>query len=62
MRRVSCALNRAVTLRTTAGDSIIAKADLVQRTTSEKSLMPEGIVEALSDRERLELLKFLITH
>ena len=49
----------AVTIRTTAGESVIAKSDIAQRATSEKSLMPEGLLESLNDREQIELLKFL---
>ena len=49
----------AITLRTTVGESVVAKADIKQRTKSEKSLMPEGLLEALIDREQIELLKFL---
>jgi putative heme-binding domain-containing protein len=49
----------ALTLRTTVGESVVAKADITERVTSEKSLMPEGLLEALPDREQIELLKFL---
>lgn len=49
----------AVTLRTTVGESVVPKADIKERTKSEKSLMPEGLLEALGDREQIELLKFL---
>src|SRR5262249_43816171 len=52
----------AVTLRTTTGDSVIPKTDIVKRELSSKSLMPEGLLESMTDRERLELLKFLISH
>jgi putative membrane-bound dehydrogenase-like protein len=52
----------AVTLRTTAGESVIAKTEIESRETSQKSLMPEGLLESLPDREQLELLKFLTTH
>jgi len=52
----------AVTMRTAAGESIIAKADIAKRTASDKSLMPEGLLEALGDREQLELLKFLTSN
>jgi hypothetical protein len=37
----------------------VAKADVAQRTTSEKSMMPESLLESLKDREQIELLKFL---
>jgi putative heme-binding domain-containing protein len=49
----------AVTIRTTVGESIVAKAEIAQRTMSEKSLMPEGLLESIKDREQIELLKFL---
>jgi putative heme-binding domain-containing protein len=52
----------AITLRMTTGETVVAKADIVKREASEKSLMPEGLLESLSDREQLELLKFLATH
>ncbi len=52
----------ALTLRTAAGELIIAKADIAKRTASDKSLMPEGLLEALGDREQLELLKFLTSN
>jgi len=41
---------------------VIAKTDIKKRETSGKSLMPEGLLEALSDREQLELMKFLTSH
>ena len=49
----------AVTLRTTTGPVVVAKTDIAKRETSERSLMPEGLLESLPDRERIELLKFL---
>jgi len=52
----------AITMRTAAGESIIPKADIAKRTASDKSLMPEGLLEALGDREQLELLKFLTSN
>ena len=52
----------AITLRTTTGDSVIAKSIIKSRTVSEKSLMPEGLLEALGEREKIELLKFLTTN
>jgi putative membrane-bound dehydrogenase-like protein len=52
----------AITLRTTAGDVVIAKADIQERVLSEKSLMPEGLLDPLTDRERIELLKFLTSN
>jgi len=52
----------AITIRTTAGESVIAKGDMTQRNPSENSLMPEGLLESLNDREQLELLKFLTSN
>ena len=52
----------AITLRTTTGEVVIAKKDIATRERSEKSLMPEGLLDALSQREQIELLKFLTTN
>lgn len=49
----------AVTLRTLAGPVTVPAADVAKRETLESSLMPEGILEALSERQVIELLKFL---
>lgn len=49
----------ALTLRTVTGEITIPKTDIAKRITSEKSMMPEGLLEALGDREQIELLKFL---
>jgi putative heme-binding domain-containing protein len=49
----------AITLRTTAGESVVAKADMSRRVAGDISLMPEDLLESLNDREQLELLKFL---
>jgi hypothetical protein len=49
-------------LRTTTGETVIAKATIKQRSTAEKSLMPEGLLESLGEREQIELLKFLTTN
>jgi len=52
----------AITIRTPTGESIIPKTDIVKREKSVKSLMPEGLLDSLSEREQLELLKFLTSH
>jgi putative membrane-bound dehydrogenase-like protein len=52
----------AVTLRTTVGETVVPKASIKSRATSEKSLMPEGLLESLGEREQIELLKFLTTN
>jgi len=52
----------ALTLRTTTGETPVAKSDIARRVASEKSLMPEGLLESLNGREQLELLKFLTSN
>jgi putative heme-binding domain-containing protein len=52
----------ALTIRTVASEEKVAKADIERRQTSEKSLMPEGLLDTLGERERIELLKFLTSH
>jgi putative membrane-bound dehydrogenase-like protein len=52
----------AITVRTTTGESVIPKANIKERARGEKSLMPEGLLESLSEREQIELLKFLTTN
>ena len=52
----------AITLRTTASEEKIAKSNIARRQLSDKSLMPEGLLDTLGDRERIELLKYLTTH
>jgi putative membrane-bound dehydrogenase-like protein len=52
----------AVTIRTTTGESVTAKSDIASRNTSDKSLMPEGLLESLTEREQIELLLFLISN
>jgi hypothetical protein len=49
----------ALTLRTTVGETVIPKSEIAHRLASEKSLMPEGLIEPLNEREQIELLKFL---
>ncbi len=48
-----------LTMRTPTGEVSVPKSKIKQRTTSEKSLMPEGLLEGLNPREQIELLKFL---
>jgi putative heme-binding domain-containing protein len=52
----------AITLRTTASEEKIAKSNIARRQLSDKSLMPEGLLDTLGDREKIELLKYLTTH
>jgi len=51
-----------VTIRTTAGETVVGKGDIAQRNPSENSLMPEGLLDSLNAREQLELLKFLTSN
>ena len=52
----------ALMIRTVTDQVVIAKADILHRSKIDKSLMPEGLIESLSDREQLELLKFLTSN
>jgi putative heme-binding domain-containing protein len=52
----------ALTMRTTAGESVIPKTDIRQKSLSGKSLMPEGLLESLSERWQIELLKIRTTN
>lgn len=49
-------------LRTATEQQILRKSELARRRTSEVSLMPEGLLESLSPREQIELLKYLTSH
>jgi putative heme-binding domain-containing protein len=51
-----------LTIRTVADQIVVAKDDVVRRTKSEKSLMPEGLLDSLTEREQLELLKYLTSN
>jgi putative heme-binding domain-containing protein len=51
-----------ITLRTVVAETSLLKSDIIKRETSAKSLMPEGLLESLTPREQLELLKFLTSH
>ncbi len=50
----------ALTVRTTTDQVRVATADIARRETTDKSLMPEGLLESLNDREQIELLKYLV--
>ena len=52
----------ALTLRTVASEEKVAKNKIARRSTSDKSLMPEGLLESLGQREQIELLKYITTH
>lgn len=51
----------AITLRTVAEAVTIPKAELKDRQKLAQSIMPPGLLEALPERKRLELLKFLLS-
>ncbi len=48
-----------VTIRTQTDKITVPKSNIAKRALSEKSLMPEGLLDALPAREQLELLKYL---
>jgi putative membrane-bound dehydrogenase-like protein len=48
-------------VRTVTENVNVPKADIRERQTTSQSLMPAGLIEALPEREALELLKFLTT-
>lgn len=52
----------ALTIRTATDQIVIAKSDILRRQTSETSMMPEGLLDSLNDREQIELLKFLTSN
>ena len=52
----------AITLRTTTGEIVVPKASIKSRATTEKSLMPEALLDSLPEREQIELLKFLTSN
>ncbi|MBS0203217.1 MAG: DUF1080 domain-containing protein [Planctomycetes bacterium] len=50
----------SLTVRTLTNSVTIAKSDVEESRISENSFMPEGLLKPLSERERIELLKFLM--
>jgi putative membrane-bound dehydrogenase-like protein len=52
----------ALTLRTTTGETVVPKSGITSRRLGEQSLMPEGLLESLTEREQIELLKFLTSN
>ena len=52
----------ALTLRTTTGETVIPKSKIHSRATTEKSMMPEALLDSLPEREQIELLKFLTSN
>ena len=52
----------AVTIRTaTTGSVTIARDEIETMQVSENSFMPQGLLEDLNDRERIEILKYLMS-
>ena len=52
----------ALTIQTTVEQVVLAKSDVALRSKSELSLMPEGLIDTMNEREQLELLKFLTSN
>ena len=53
--------NSAVVVRTATSTETILKDDIDEVKVSTNSLMPEGLLKSLNDRQRIELLKFLMS-
>jgi putative membrane-bound dehydrogenase-like protein len=51
----------ALTVRTANETETVAKSDIDEMVVSNKSFMPEDILKPLKDRERIELLKYLMS-
>ena len=49
----------ALTLRTLTEPVIVAQADIKEHQKLAQSLMPPGLLEAMPERQAIELLKFL---
>ncbi|HEY6226415.1 MAG TPA: hypothetical protein VI282_04760, partial [Verrucomicrobiae bacterium] len=49
----------AVTIRTQTDKITLPKNKIAKRRLSDKSIMPEGLLDSLQPREQLELLKYL---
>jgi putative membrane-bound dehydrogenase-like protein len=50
----------SITIRTLNESVTIAKDDIEESRVSENSFMPEGLLKPLNDREKIELLKYLM--
>jgi putative heme-binding domain-containing protein len=50
-----------VTLRTLTGPVTLEKSKVSHLSEPEQSMMPEGLLEGLKEREVIELLKFLVS-
>jgi putative heme-binding domain-containing protein len=51
----------AITLRTATNTVTISRDDIEEIKTSENSFMPTGLLKDLNERERIELLKYLMS-
>ena len=51
----------AITISTGTSTETVAKDEIEQMSVSENSFMPEGLLQPLTDREKLELLKYIMT-
>lgn len=49
----------AVTLKTLAGDVAVARGEIAKQTTSEQSLMPEGLLNGLEEQDIRDLFLYL---
>lgn len=51
----------ALTIRTATSTQTVAKEDIEEMVVSTNSFMPEGLLKQLSDRERIELLMYMMS-
>ena len=51
----------AITIRTATQNVTVAKEDIEEIQVSPNSFMPESLLTPLNDREKLELMKYLMT-
>ncbi len=49
----------ALTIRTTTDSVLVSKREILERTLAAQSMMPEGLILPLNERQQIELLKFL---
>ena len=53
-------MDSAVTVKTATAEETIPRGDIEEMTVSPNSLMPEGLLNPLSPRERIELMKYVM--
>jgi putative heme-binding domain-containing protein len=53
--------NQRITLRIIGQDIVIPKSEILSRETSVLSMMPEGLLDALSDQQARDLIGYLRT-